>query len=69
MGSHFYCWICCNGVAFSLELLYWDHTFSGFGGAEIKTQVGNDIKMARFLLHEDPVSILFWVTWLKDFIR
>ena len=51
MGSHFYCWIGCNEVAFSLELLEWDRTFSGLGGAEIKIQVGNDIKMARFLLH------------------
>ena len=26
MGVHFHGWIDCNGVAFSLELLEWDHT-------------------------------------------
>ena len=34
MGSHFHGWIDYNGVAFSLELLEWDRTFSGFGGSE-----------------------------------
>ena len=34
MGSHFHCWIDYNGVAFSLELLEWDRTFSRFGGSE-----------------------------------
>ena len=32
MGSHFHGWIDYNEVAFSLELLEWDRTFSGFGG-------------------------------------
>ena len=32
MGSHFYGWI--NGVAFLLESLEWDRTFSGFGKSE-----------------------------------
>ena len=32
MGSHFHGWIDYNGVAFSLELLESDRTFSGFGG-------------------------------------
>ena len=30
MGSHFHSWIDYNGVPFSLELLEWDRTFSGF---------------------------------------
>ena len=34
MGSHFHCWIDNNRVAFSLELLEWDCTFSRFGGSE-----------------------------------
>ena len=34
MGSHFHSWIDYNGVAFSLELLEWDDTFSAFGGTE-----------------------------------
>ena len=34
IGSHFHGWIDYNGVAFSLELLEWDRTFSGFGGWE-----------------------------------
>lgn len=35
MGSHFHYWIDCNGVAFSIELLEWDRTFSGIGGKKI----------------------------------
>ena len=31
MGSHFYGWIDFNGVAFLLESLEWDCTFSGLG--------------------------------------
>ena len=27
-------WVDYNGDAFSLELLEWDRTFSGFGGSE-----------------------------------
>ena len=34
MRSHFHGWIDYNGVAFSLELLEWDRTSSGFGGSE-----------------------------------
>ena len=30
MGSHFHDWIDYNGVAFSIELLQWGHTFSDF---------------------------------------
>ena len=30
MGSHFHDWIDYNGVAFSIELLEWGHTFSDF---------------------------------------
>ena len=32
MGSHFHDWIDYNGVAFSIELLEWGHTFSDFVG-------------------------------------
>ena len=32
MGLHFYDWIDHNGVAFSIELLEWGHTFSEFWG-------------------------------------
>ena len=32
MGSHFHDWIDYNGVAFSIELLEWDRTFSDFRG-------------------------------------
>ena len=34
MGSHLHDWIDYNGVAFSLELLEWGRTFSGFGESE-----------------------------------
>ena len=30
-GSHFHNWIDYNGVTFSMELLEWDRTFSGWG--------------------------------------
>ena len=30
MGSHFHDWTDYNGVAFLVELLEWDRTFSGF---------------------------------------
>ena len=30
MRSHFHEWIDYNGVAFSIELLEWGHTFSNF---------------------------------------
>ena len=32
MGSHFHDWTNYNGVAFLVELLEWDRTFSGFLG-------------------------------------
>ena len=32
MGSHFHDWTDYNGVAFSVELLEWDRTFSRFLG-------------------------------------
>ena len=32
MGSDFHDWIDYNGVAFSIELLAWDCTFSDFWG-------------------------------------
>ena len=32
MGSHFHHWINYSGVAFSIELLEWGRTFSGFWG-------------------------------------
>ena len=32
MGSHFHDWIDYNGVTFLVEVLEWDHTFSGFLG-------------------------------------
>ena len=47
MGSHFHGGINYNVVAFLLELLEWDRTFSGFGNI----QVGTDLKMGRFSLH------------------
>ena len=31
MGSHFHDWIDYNGVAFSIELLGWGHSFWDFG--------------------------------------
>ena len=34
MMSHLHDWIDYKGVAFLLELLEWDRTFSGFGGSE-----------------------------------
>ena len=34
MGSHFQGWIDYNGIAFSLALLEWDRTFSGFGESD-----------------------------------
>ena len=34
-GSHFHDWIDCNGVAFSIELLEWDRTFSDFWGKTV----------------------------------
>ena len=35
MLSHFHDWIDYNGVAFSIELLQWDQTFSDFGGKKV----------------------------------
>ena len=35
MGSHFYNWIDCNGVAFSIQLLEWGRTFSDFWGKRV----------------------------------
>ena len=35
MGSHFHEWIDYNGVAFSRELLEWDHTFSDVLGKTV----------------------------------
>ena len=35
MVSHFYDLIDYNGVAFSIELLEWGHTFSDFGGKKV----------------------------------
>ena len=40
MGSHFHGWVDYDGVAFSLELLEWDRTFSGFGGSENSGRYG-----------------------------
>ena len=47
-GVAFHGWIDYNGVAFSLELLEWDRTFSGFEGSE---NSGRYLKMGIFLLH------------------
>ena len=35
MGSHFHDWIDNNGVAFSIELLEWGHTFWDFLGKTV----------------------------------
>ena len=35
MGSHFHDWIDFYGVAFSIELLEWDRTFSNFWGKTV----------------------------------
>ena len=35
VGSHFHDWIDYNGVAFSITLLEWGHTFSFFGVRKI----------------------------------
>ena len=35
MGSHFHAWNDYNGVAFSIQLLEWGRTFSGFGAKKI----------------------------------
>ena len=35
MLSHFHDWIDYNGVAFSVELLEWGHTFSDFWGKKV----------------------------------
>ena len=35
MGSHFQDWIDYNGVAFSIELLEWDRTYSDFWGKTV----------------------------------
>ena len=35
MGSHFHDWIDFYGVAFSVELLEWDRTFSDFWGETV----------------------------------
>ena len=34
-GSHFHDWIDFYGVAFSIELLEWDRTFSDFWGKTV----------------------------------
>ena len=43
MRSHVHGWIDYNGIAFSVELLEWDDTFSGDLGDQ-KIQVGGDLK-------------------------
>ena len=66
MGSHFQGWIDYNGVAFSLALLEWDRTFSGFGESDNSGRWGfknGKIFTSFFLSHH------FRMTWLKDFIR
>ena len=35
MGSHFHDWSDYNEVAFSIELLEWDHTFLDFWGKKV----------------------------------
>ena len=57
MGSHFRGWIDCNGVAFSIELLEWDLTFSGVGDQKI--QVVTDLKIGRCLFQDDEVERLY----------
>ena len=37
MGSNFHDWIDYNGVAFSMELLEWNRTFSGFWGKKVQS--------------------------------
>ena len=51
MGSHFHSWIDYNGVAFSLELLERDGTFSAFGGSENSGWYSKDLKIGRISLH------------------
>ena len=35
MGSHFHDWIDYHGIAFSIELIQWGHTFSSFWGKTV----------------------------------
>ena len=60
MGSRFNGWIDYNGVAFSLELLEWDRTFSGFGDQKI--QVGRNLKREDFFSSLTNVSTHFRMT-------
>ena len=49
MESNFHGWDNCNKVAFSLELLEWDRTFSRFGESENSGRRG--LKSGRYFLH------------------
>ena len=45
MGSHFHDWVDYNGVAFSMELLEWGHTFSDFWGKFFAFTVSKGTRM------------------------
>ena len=49
-GSHFHDWIDCNGVAFSIELLEWDRTFSDFWGNIYSSLFLNNKRTRMFVL-------------------
>ena len=63
MGSHFHGWVDYIGIAFSLELLEWDRTFSGFGGSENSGRYGfKNNKIVFTLLSLTNVSIHYRMT-------
>ena len=69
MGSHFHSWADYNGAAFSLELLKWDHTFSGIRGSENSGRLGFNNGKIFTSLRLTNVSIHFKMTQLKGFIK
>ena len=61
-GSHFHSWTDYNGAKFSLELLKWDHTFSGIGGSENSGRLGFNNGKIFTSLRLTNVSIHFKMT-------
>ena len=75
MGSHFHDWIDYNGVAFSIQLLEWGHTFSEFGGLDSSSHlrlanvpeclsVGKNFKCSSFRLKNGSThKKRKWLSW------
>ena len=61
MGSHFHDRIDYNGVAFSIELLEWDRTFSDFWGITFFTFTQST---RMFVLFRWPMRVMHGIIFL-----